>query len=68
MVSSQDGIGGREGAVARLMLPLKRQFWVICLIVAAGTLSSLAYGRMQAPAYEATAVVQVLPGVDTDYA
>lgn len=47
------------------MKPLGRQFWVICLIVVIGALSSLAYGRMQAPRYEATAVVQVQTGTDT---
>jgi len=66
--SAQESVGDRKSAVSALLLPLQRQFWVICLIVAAGTLSSLAYSRMQAPNYEATAVVQVLPGVDTEYA
>ena len=46
------------------MLPLLRQFWMIVLIVTIGALSSLAYARMQVPQYEATAVVQTLPGVD----
>lgn len=57
----------QQGARA-LILPLRRQFWVICLIVMVGALSSLAYGRMQAPLYQATAVIQVRPGVVTDLA
>lgn len=68
MDSAQDRTVDRKSAVGAVMLLLQRQFWVICLIVATGTLSSLAYSRMQSPNYEATAVVQVLSGVDTEYA
>ena len=49
-------------------MPLLRQFWMIVLIVTVGALSSLAYSRMQAPSYEASAVVQTLPGVDVEAA
>ena len=44
--------------------PLLRQFWMIVLIVTVGALAALAYGRMQAPSFEASAVVQTGPGVD----
>ena len=44
--------------------PLLRQFWMIVLIVTAGAVAALAYGRMQAPSFEASAVVQTGPGVD----
>lgn len=59
--------GGRalQEGLGALILPLKRQFWLICLIVVIGALSSLAYGRMRAPGFEATAVVQVQTGTDT---
>lgn len=54
----------RLGASRTMVLVLRRQFWVIALIVSVGALSSLAYSRMQAPNYEASAVLQVRPGVD----
>ena len=54
-----------QKGIRALMLPLRRQFWVMCLIMMVGVLSALAYGGMQPPLYEATAVVQVQPGVDT---
>ena len=41
---------------------------MIVLIVTVGALSSLAYSRMQVPSYEASAVVQTLPGVDVEAA
>ena len=43
---------------------LRRQFWMITLVAAVGTLSSLAFGRMQEPNYEASAVIQVRSGSD----
>jgi uncharacterized protein involved in exopolysaccharide biosynthesis len=54
----------RPHAFGALILPLLRQFWMIVLIVTVGALSSLSYSRMQAPSFEASAVVQTLPGVD----
>ena len=50
--------------ISPLMAPLLRQFWMIILIVTVGSLSALAYSRMQAPGFEASAVVQTHPGVD----
>jgi hypothetical protein len=47
-----------------LVAPLLRQFWMIVLIVTVGALSSLAYSRMQAPSFEASAVVQARPDAD----
>jgi hypothetical protein len=44
------------GAFVALLL---RQFWVIALVVTVGSLSALAYGNMQVPIFEASAVVQV---------
>lgn len=43
---------------------LFRHFWMTALIVTVGGLSAMAYGRMQVPIFEATAVVQTRPGVD----
>src|SRR5436190_6280698 len=43
-------------AVLALIL---RQFWVIALVVAVGSLSTLAYGTMQGTSFEAAAVVQI---------
>ena len=43
---------------------MRRQFWMIALLALVGSLSVLAYSRMQAPSYEASAVVQVRPGAD----
>ena len=53
---------------AALLAPLLRQFWMIMLIVTTGALAALAYGHMQAPNFEASAVVQTQPGVDIDSA
>jgi uncharacterized protein involved in exopolysaccharide biosynthesis len=47
-----------------VLAPLVRQFWMIALIVTVGALASLAFGRLQEPLFEATALVQVVPGVD----
>ena len=47
------------GASAALLI---RQFRVIALVVTSGSLAALAYGGMQAPSFEAAAVVQVRAG------
>ncbi|MEO8242594.1 MAG: hypothetical protein ABI832_09780 [bacterium] len=54
----------RWDVVGQVVTPLLRQFWMIVLIVMVGGLASLAYSRMQVPKFEATAVVQMRPGVD----
>jgi hypothetical protein len=48
-----------------LVAPLLRQFWMILLFVAVGALSSLAYGGMMPPLYEASAVVQTREAVSS---
>ncbi len=53
---------GREVAVMALLSLVVRQFWVIALVVAVGSLSALAYGNLQAPSFDASAVVQIRPG------
>ena len=58
----------RLDLVSAFVAPLLRQFWMIILIVTVGALSSLAYGRMQVPSFEASAVVQTRPGVDVEAA
>ncbi len=64
MISRQESGSDRAEAFGAILAPLLRQFWTIVLVVSAGALASLAYGRMQAPSFEASAVVQVRPGVD----
>ena len=61
---SHRAIYGHFARGRAVLTPLLRQFWMILLIVAVGTLASLAYGRMQVPSYEASAFVQARPGVD----
>ena len=53
---------GREVAVMALLSLVVRQFWVIALVVAVGSLSALAYGNLQAPSFDASAVVQIRHG------
>lgn len=57
MASRMDS-AGRPAPWALLAL-LLRQFWVIALVVTVGSLAALAYGSLQAPSFEASAVVQV---------
>lgn len=52
----------RPDRLSAFTVPLLRQFWVIVLIGTVGVLSTLAFGRMQAPSYEVSAVVLVGPG------
>ena len=58
----------RTAPLGAFLMPLLRQFWMIVLIVTVGALSALAYGRMQAPLFEASAVVQTRAGVDVEAA
>ncbi len=58
----------RPYSFGALIMPLLRQFWMIVLVVTVGALSSLSYSRMQAPSFEASAVVQTRPGVDVEAA
>ena len=58
----------RTDLFGTLVTPLLRQFWMIVLIVTVGALSAVAYSRMQAPGFEASAVVQTRPGVDVEAA
>lgn len=58
-------VATRRPDLRRLLAPLAHQFWTIVLIVTVGTLASLAYGRMQVPQFEASAVLQVQIGTDT---
>ena len=55
----------RLDVVGEFLAPILRQFWMILLIVAVGSLATMAYTRMQAPNFEASAVVQIRPGVST---
>lgn len=64
MISRNALFADRSDLWGTLVAPLLRQFWMIVLIVTVGALSALAYSRMQAPSYEASAVVQARPGVD----
>lgn len=62
MVHSSAVFSDWQGKVGALLAPLARQFWIIALIVTVGGLATLAYGHMQQPEYEASAVVQVQAG------
>lgn len=54
---------GRIGPVSKWLAPLARQFWMIALIFTVAALATLEYAHMQLPEYEASAVVQVPPGI-----
>lgn len=54
---------GLGALMAAPVAVLRRQFWAIALVTVVGSLAALAYGHMQAPVFEAAAVVQVRPGV-----
>ena len=56
-------IAGLGALMAAPVAVLRRQFWAIALVTVVGSLAALAYGHMQAPVFEAAAVVQVRPGV-----
>ena len=61
MSRSAEFSGGTFGFGALMALVL-RQFWVIALVVLVGSLSALGYGNLQAPSFDASAVVQVRQG------
>ncbi len=51
-----------------LATPPLRHFWPIVLIITIGTLGSLVLSRMQAPGFEARAVMRTSPHVDVEFA
>lgn len=67
-VSDVNSVFANRGGWAGMWLaPLGRHFWMIVLIVTVGVLSVRAYGQLQPPSYEATAVLQSQSGIPASH-
>ncbi|MEO6298409.1 MAG: Wzz/FepE/Etk N-terminal domain-containing protein [Paracoccaceae bacterium] len=62
MILQSGQFSGRVVGFGAIVPRLLRQFWVIALVVTVGAVAALAYGHMQIPTFEASAVVQVRDG------